>query len=130
MNPSIAPPDGPASGPVVLLIEDDDATRPLLARLLQSRGFRTREARNGAEGLGALQDHADIAVVVLDFQMPLTNGQWFRERQLADPSIARVPVVVFTGRLDLPQDFPVADVLFKPLSIDALCAAVERYCRS
>ena len=130
MNLSTDQPEGSGNGPVILLVEDDDSTRPLLARLLQTRGFRTREARNGAEGLDSLQRHQDISVVVLDFHMPLTNGQWFRERQLADPAIARVPVVVFTGRMDLPEDFPVADVLFKPLSIDQLCAAVERYCRN
>jgi CheY-like chemotaxis protein len=129
MNLPVDQPEGPGNGPIILLIEDDDATRPLLARLLQSRGFRTREARNGAEGLDTLQRHPDISVVVLDFHMPLANGEWFRERQLADPAIARVPVVVFTGRMDLPSNFPVADVLYKPLSIDQLCAAVERYCR-
>ncbi len=128
MNEPVDQPDGPGAGPVILLIEDDDATRPLLARLLQTRGFRTREARNGAEGLHALQRHSDVRVVVLDFHMPLTNGQWFRAQQLADPAIADVPVVVFTGRIDVPADFLVADVLFKPLSIDQLCAAVERYC--
>jgi CheY-like chemotaxis protein len=129
MNAPVDQPDGPGNGPVVLVIEDDDATRPLLARLLQMRGYRTREARCGADGIDCLRRHADIRVVVLDFHMPQTNGQWFRERQLAEPLLAKVPVVVFTGRIDLPKNFAVADVLFKPLSIDALCAAVERYCQ-
>jgi CheY-like chemotaxis protein len=116
---------------VVLIVDDADATRTGLAQLLQLLGYATEEARNGAEGLERLRANARIAVVVLDLLMPGPNGFWFREEQLKDSAIADIPVVVFTGAETtdvLTQALKVTEVLHKPVSADALCEAVGRYC--
>jgi CheY-like chemotaxis protein len=117
---------------VVLIVDDVAATRTGLAELLQLLGYETEEAANGREGLRHLQNNPRIAVVVLDLLMPGANGYWFREQQLKDPEIADVPVIVFTGAQTndvLTQALKVTEVLHKPVSADALCAAVNRYCQ-
>ena len=62
--------------------------------------------------------------------MPGTNGFWFREQQLGDPTLASVPVIVFTGsaREEQLRPLKVAEVLRKPFSVDALFQAVQRHC--
>jgi chemotaxis family two-component system sensor histidine kinase/response regulator PixL len=121
-----------SSNPTVLVVDDVDATRQGLAQLLRLLGYDAREASNGSEGLQQLRDDPQIRVVVLDLLMPGTNGFWFREQQLKDPSIAHIPAIVFTGRElhgdDLSQALKVSDVFQKPVSADALCEAVSRYC--
>jgi CheY-like chemotaxis protein len=116
---------------VVLIVDDVDATRKGLVELLQLLGYETEDAANGTEGLRRLQTNPRIAVVVLDLLMPGANGYWFREQQLSDPAIAEVPIVVFTGSETtdvLTQALKVTEVLHKPVSADALCDAIGRYC--
>ena len=115
----------------VLVVDDVDATRHGLAELLRLRGYTAHEAKNGAEGIEVLREHPDTGVVVLDLVMPGTNGFWFREQQLREPALAHGPVIVFTGADDVPNpQLMFEDVLRKPVSVDALVAAVERCCRT
>ena len=117
----------------VLLIDDVRETRSALATLLQQRGYATLEADTGEMGLRLLREHVDsVAIIVLDLLMPATNGWWFREQQLADPSIADVPVIVFTsaGKPELVKyTLRIQDVLFKPVAVDDLLLAIERHFR-
>jgi CheY-like chemotaxis protein len=117
---------------VVLIVDDVDATRSGLAQLLDLLGYQTEQAANGVEGIERLRNNPDVAVVVLDLLMPQANGFWFREQQLKDPAIADIPVIVFTGKETndvLTQALRVTEVLHKPVSADALCEAVNRYCQ-
>ena len=57
----------------VLLVEDDDELRELLARYLTNQGFTVREAANGRDGL-ALALGQDCDIVVLDIMLPDISG--------------------------------------------------------
>ncbi|MGO1233245.1 MAG: response regulator transcription factor [Marinobacter sp.] len=80
----------------VLLIEDDDELRELLARYLTGQGFSVREAANGRDGLAlALGQDCDIAV--LDIMLPDINGlEVLRELR----GKTHLPVVLLTARGD------------------------------
>jgi CheY-like chemotaxis protein len=115
----------------VLLIDDNDATRTGLAQLLTLRGYSTREAANGRDGLEWLRRDPSISVIVLDLRMPVADGYWFRQHQSEEPRLAHVPVIVFTGSTEHLTDvemFRDADVLHKPISVDALLEAIARHC--
>lgn len=117
--------------PVVLVVDDVEATRSGLAQLLRLRGYETREAANGAEALKILWTDPDVCVVVLDLAMPGTDGYWFREQQLKDAALAAIPVIVFTAAADsdrLREHFDGMQVFLKPLSVDQLVAALNRAC--
>jgi CheY-like chemotaxis protein len=119
--------------PIVLIVDDVDATRTGLAQLLQLLGYDTLEASNGDDGLRRLREEPGIRVVVLDLLMPGSNGYWFREQQLQDAAIADIPIIVFTGSETndaLIQALKVTEVLQKPVSADALCDAVRRHCHT
>lgn len=80
----------------VLLIEDDDELRVLLARYLSGQGFTVREAANGSDGLALADDHL-CDVVVLDIMLPDISGLEVL-RQLR--SRTHLPVVLLTARGD------------------------------
>jgi CheY-like chemotaxis protein len=108
------------------------ATRAGLAELLRLRGYDAREAATGEEGLRCLRQDPGMDVVVLDLRMPEGNGFWFREQQLADPTIAHVPVIVFTGAADAASataQLRVAEVMRKPVAVDELLASIARHCQ-
>lgn len=80
----------------VLLVEDDDELRQLLARYLTNQGFSVREAANGNDGLSlALSQNCDI--VVLDIMLPDISGLDVLRSLRAD---THLPVVLLTARGD------------------------------
>jgi two-component system, chemotaxis family, chemotaxis protein CheY len=118
---------------LVLLIEDDDDIRETLAAILAARGFHVVAA---AEGRSALQQiHAmgsRPAVILLDLQMPVMDGETFLQEQKADALLANVPVLVITAQLLLPPSFPpnVRAVYTKPISLAEILAAIQSACEA
>lgn len=114
----------------VLIADDVDATRSGLAELLRLRGHTVYEARNGAEALDVLRQHPDTRAIVLDVAMPDTDGYWFRDHQRQDPTIAHIPVIVFTGTSSTArlEELEAADVLIKPFAVGRVCEVIERHC--
>lgn len=101
----------------VLLVEDDDDHRELVAEVLASAGWAVHSVASGREALRILSERS-VQLVVTDLGMPGMGGMELvhAARELA-PS---VPVVVVTGwaeRDDLEQarGRAVAAVLVKPV---------------
>lgn len=84
--------------PAVLLVEDDRATRVMLAHVLQTAGYAVLEAGDGREALAVLGDPPEterIDLVVSDVRMPGMNGmELARVLREADPGL---PVVLLTS---------------------------------
>jgi DNA-binding response OmpR family regulator len=78
----------------VLVVDDDEATRAAERAVLSDDGFRVIEARDGEEAMRAIRSDPP-AVVVLDIQMPGTDGPSFaRELRMA---LRHVPLVILTA---------------------------------
>ena len=117
--------------PLILIVDDVEATRGMLADVLRRRGYDVNEAADGEQGLAILRQHPSTCVVVLDLLMPNADGWWFRERQLADATVACVPVIVFSvsSQTDLVKyTLKTEHVLQKPISVDALLATIDDCC--
>ena len=90
------------------------------------------DAPDGQDALAQLTADPDgFALVLLDLVLPgQMSGRDFRERQLADPSLAALPTIVVTGS-DLDQRQRVGlqpDAwLDKPFRFDDLLELVKRY---
>jgi CheY-like chemotaxis protein len=112
----------------VLIVEDDDDLRAVVTQTLLRAGFRCIGARDGQEALAVLEREHDRCVILLDLLMPVMSGWEFRRRQLANPRLAQLPVVVMTATETLDQAAIQADdILHKPLSFASLVETVERY---
>jgi CheY-like chemotaxis protein len=114
----------------VLIVEDDEDLRDMMAQMLTIEGFRTVTAANGRDALAYLHGSEKPNVILLDLMMPVMDGWEFRRRQKADPEIAPVPVIVLSA-LDPARAATVdADAfLKKPLDFDRLLALVREHCR-
>lgn len=81
---------------LILILEDDSASRELLQYLLQATGYRTLQAADGAAGLAmALEVKPDL--VICDLQMPKLNGFDVMRGLRADPRWHGVAVVAVTA---------------------------------
>jgi CheY-like chemotaxis protein len=81
----------------ILIVDDDDDVREVCVDVLTDEGHEVTMARNGNEALELLRRGLRPGVILLDLMMPVMNGFEFRARQLADPSLADLPVVLLTA---------------------------------
>jgi CheY-like chemotaxis protein len=123
----MALPQRPAKS--VLVVDDDWQTRSALKMTLEAAGHAVREAATGQEALEVLSRSPRPDVILLDMVMPVMNGWEFRDRQLQDPLLADIPVVVFSAAYDssprAAEILGVARVLFKPIDCDEALASIS-----
>ncbi|MBQ49894.1 MAG: two-component system response regulator [Zetaproteobacteria bacterium] len=58
----------------VLLVDDSPVIRTGFKNAFSKSEFECLEAEDGLQGLDAMSNHGDIAVIILDFNMPNMNG--------------------------------------------------------
>jgi sigma-B regulation protein RsbU (phosphoserine phosphatase) len=80
----------------VLTIDDEDAVREIIAKVLETGGYRVLQADNGARGLEIAQSEA-VDLILSDMMMPGMDGIEVVSRLKADERTKRVPVVMLSG---------------------------------
>ena len=90
----------PLSSPIVLVVEDDEANRVLLSRLLESEGYRVHAESDGEAGLRAVATYRPD-LVLLDVGLPGLDGYELTRRLRLDPRQATLPILLLTGRTAL-----------------------------
>jgi two-component system cell cycle sensor histidine kinase/response regulator CckA len=111
-----------ASKGVVLVADDDDAVRALIARILRGNGYTVLEARSSDEAM-ALGDGLEL--LVADLVMPSTGGV-----ELAEAMRARIPglhVLFTSGYCRIGSSFgPDDPLLAKPFTAAELLLRVRQ----
>jgi CheY-like chemotaxis protein len=119
-------------GAMVLVIDDDADIRFAAVRLLQSDGYTAVAAENGREALGLLRRGVRPQLILLDLGMPVMDGFAFRAAQLADPAIARIPVVVVSAEgprvPKAAKELRAVATIEKPVDGDELLDLVNEFC--
>jgi DNA-binding NtrC family response regulator len=115
----------------ILVVDDDEGTRDLVAIALQRRGHRVFGAGSTEEALERLRTES-FDTVVTDLEMPPGEGGLVLAKRITDGP--NVPVIVLTGKGDLDRAIHaikagVYDFLTKPAPGDVLAVAVERALR-
>lgn len=113
----------------VLIVDDSDSIRLVVALVLKKAGYEVIEAEDGVVALEKLDKHSEIELVLLDFQMPRKNGlETILEIREKHPFL---PVILCSGA---PQsdDFretglQVQAILRKPFGKKDLLKAVESF---
>ncbi|MFT6659951.1 MAG: two-component system cell cycle response regulator DivK [Maritalea sp.] len=80
----------------VMIVEDNELNMKLFNDLLESRGYRTIQTRNGLEALDiAKEHHPDL--ILMDIQLPEVSGlvvtKWIKENE----ELAHIPVIAVTA---------------------------------
>ena len=112
----------------ILVVDDEPDVRDGLTLLLRTRGYAVTSAGDGQEALDELRGPARPWLILLDLMMPVMDGFEFRVRQLQDPELAGLPVVVFSAGGDL--DRKVASLgavtwLTKPVEATVLLEVID-----
>jgi two-component system chemotaxis response regulator CheY len=111
----------------ILLVDDEELVRQLLARILADAGFMVEQADNGASALQAARRlDGSLDLVITDIDMPVMSGlELARALRQTD---RRIPFLFITGvdpALVYKAGFP-ARVLWKPFTPEAFMEAVTQ----
>ena len=106
----------------ILVADDEELVRSVIARLLQFLGHEVVEVSTGEAALVALGERSDIELALLDEQMPGLRGSEVLSQMRAFRP--KMPVLLSTGNSAMEVDDPRALVLRKPFRLDALEAAL------
>jgi DNA-binding response OmpR family regulator len=87
----------------LLLVEDDPDILKLLDTTLRFKGYRVVTARNGREGLEAIQVERP-AIVIADIMMPRLDGFGLVHRMRINPATRDIPVIFITATYVAPED--------------------------
>ncbi len=110
----------------ILVAEDSPAIRLLIRRRLEMAGHAVDEAENGLEALDRLRSTVAPDLLMLDENMPRTDGAglltWVRE------ACPELPVIVVSARRESESAPEMADAdarFTKPIDFELLLAAVD-----
>jgi len=123
-----------AQPPLVLVVDDDEGIRELLAVMIKKEGWRVETAEDGAEGeRKALELKPDL--IVLDLMLPRYGG-FELLKQLQGTELSKTPIVIVTGRYTdrttadmIRQESNVVELLEKPVKATRFILALQRILR-
>ena len=124
-------PDTTAPLPRLVVVEDDDSIRELLAAGLRFAGYDVGTTASGGEAVGLIVERQPN-LVVLDVNLPDVDG--FEVCRRIRASGTEVPVIFLTARRDV-EDLRTGftggadDYLTKPFSLDELTFRIEAVLR-
>jgi two-component system, chemotaxis family, chemotaxis protein CheY len=112
----------------IMIVEDDDDIRELVAGLLRHDGYDVLEAEHGARALELLAEQTTRpCLILLDLMMPVMSGAEFLKVLIDTGRLSTLPVVVVSagGR---PEEVPQArQFIRKPPNLQLL-RNLEEYC--
>ena len=114
----------------VLIVDDDQDARELLAEILGLDGIRCMTASNGEAAWQLLNRHASIGLLITDLRMAPSDGLELI-RQVRSSTRAALPIIVVSGDAEAPDvidamHLSVVDFLLKPIDSGKLATLVKR----
>jgi CheY-like chemotaxis protein len=110
----------------VLIVEDDDDIREVVASVLANEGFQVYEAETGARALELLREIPHPSLILADLMMPVMNGWELIKALSQDDRLATLPVIVISAvDEEAPQGFR---RVRKPFDLDEVVRIVAELC--
>lgn len=115
----------------ILLVEDNEMNRDMLARRLSRKGFEVVLATNGEEAISQARD-TKPAVILMDLSLPVMDGWEATRRLKASPETMGIPVIALTAHA-IESDREEAlrcgcdDFDTKPIDMKRLLGKVEQF---
>jgi len=115
----------------VMIVEDNELNMKLFNDLLESRGYRTIQTRNGLDALDiAKEHHPDL--ILMDIQLPEVSGlvvtKWIKEND----ELAHIPVIAVTafamkGDEERIREGGCEGYISKPISLPHFLQTIENF---
>jgi CheY-like chemotaxis protein len=107
----------------LLVVDNEEVDRELLANLLEPLGFELRQAASGQECLDLLQHEAPDAIL-MDLAMPGLDG-WATVRAIRERALSTAPIAIVSGNafdkgLDNDVGIAAEDFVLKPVRVNEL----------
>lgn len=115
---------------VIALVEDDEGIRDTFAEVLLNEGYEVLAFANGREALEGLRAQNEPCLILLDWMMPVMNGEEFlmARNTSNDPKLCHSPVVVVSAMARWMKRLPgMADLVDKPVDLESLLKVVRAH---
>ncbi len=113
----------------ILIIDDEDLTVEMLSTFLRMSGHEPLGALDGRQGWSIL-DYEDPQAILLDIQLPDTNGLVMCKEIKSNPEFAHLPIIMISAHAPpMTQEAEEAgadDYLEKPINLKTLQATITR----
>ncbi|GHI04432.1 HAMP domain-containing protein [Streptomyces cellostaticus] len=121
-------------GEKVLIVDDDIRNVFALTSVLEQHGLSVLYAENGREGIEVLEQHDDVAVVLMDIMMPEMDGYATTTAIRRMPQFAGLPIIALTakamkGDREKAIESGASDYVTKPVDPDHLLAVMRQWMR-
>ncbi|MGW1951630.1 HAMP domain-containing protein [Streptomyces sp. NPDC001920] len=121
-------------GEKVLIVDDDIRNVFALTSVLEQHGLSVLYAENGREGIEVLEQHDDVAVVLMDIMMPEMDGYATTTAIRRMPQFAGLPIIALTakamkGDREKAIESGASDYVTKPVDPDHLLAVMNQWMR-
>lgn len=122
-----------APPPLILVVDDNDGNREMVADYLRAKGYRVEAVNSGATALASLATRLP-AVILLDIQMPGLNGLEVIRHIRTEPQSAAIPIIALTALAMVGDQERIlqagADLyLSKPVRLSHLAQVIQAYVR-
>lgn len=120
------------NGEKVLVVDDDARSVFALTKMLQQHGLQVVYGDSGVSGLAALQEHSDIAIVLMDIMMPELDGNTTIKTIREMPRYRRLPIIAVTAKA-MPGDREeslacgATDSVTKPVDVNRLLGIIAEH---
>lgn len=81
----------------ILVAEDDEASREIIVRLVESLGFIAIQSANGKTALAVLLDNPDIRLLICDVMMPELDGIMLIKILRGKQVFEKLPIIIISG---------------------------------
>jgi CheY-like chemotaxis protein len=113
---------------IVLVADDDASVREAIAEVLGSEGHDVMLAQDGRDALERLAGGVAPCAILLDWKMPVMNGEGFLRERARSAKLSQIPVYLISGTHVPSGDPRVQGWLPKPFALDDLRALLASTC--
>jgi CheY-like chemotaxis protein len=115
---------------LILIVDDDEDIRDILAMAVRSLGYAVTTATDGLDALQKLSEGPRPSLILLDMMMPRMDGEAMLTTLRSNSDTRDIPVVLVSGHAAVgfkAAEFHADGYLVKPIGLDVLARTVEAF---
>ena len=130
MSTQSAAKENTSERPLILLAEDEDYNYELLHYVLRRDGYELNWVRNGQDAVEFCRDKPELALVLMDLRIPVTDG--LEATRLIKQMRPELPVIAYTAysgeaERKMASEAGCDDILAKPVRLSQVLETIGRY---